>query len=157
MRTSLSVLLLAALPVVAPAQSVTYESVRLSELLLDETWSVQEQTIPTVIAALEAQLRQGGASDRVTTVFPREVRKALTRENIGKATAVFFSQKLSIEETRDLTAFMQSTLGRKYLSLSREMAGNSGFIAQILKQACSNSARELDASDRRALEPVCGR
>jgi hypothetical protein len=157
MRTALLLLAALAASFAVRAQALTYEAVRLSEAFLEATWATQEQAKPIIISGLEAHLRQSGASDKVSTVFSRELAKALNRDNVGKAVAAFLSQALTVEETRDLSAFLQSSLGRKYLALSRDMSTNATYLGQLVKPACEATRLELSASERRSIEAVCGR
>ena len=122
---------------------------------MESTWVTQEQALPTIIAGAEAQLRKNGVSDQVATVFARELRKALNRDNVGKAMAAFLTQTLSTAGAQDLHAFLQTSLGRKYLAVSREMGSSPAFIAHLLKPACEASMRELNANDRKSLDQLC--
>ena len=63
MSKLLYIFLIALAPAISRAQPLTYESVRLSEVFLDSTSENQEQSMPTVIAGIESQLRQAGISD----------------------------------------------------------------------------------------------
>ena len=143
-------------PLTAQSQSITYEAVRLSEIFLDSTWSSQEQSIPLLIAGIEAQLRQAGASERVATVFPRELKRSLNRDNLGKAFAAVLSQQLTSDESKDLIAFLQSSLGRKYLSLSKEITNSPAFSAQLFKPACDQVTSQLSSSEKVVLQSFCG-
>lgn len=139
----------------ANAQSVSYESVRLSELFVESAWQSQEQALEAMLPGLETQLRQAGATERGASVFALELKKALNRESIGKALALFIDQKLTTDEMKELATFMKSNLGQKYLQLSRDLSTNIAVIGPIIKQACTASLRNLEAQDRKSVEAQC--
>ena len=70
--------------------------------------------------------------------------------------ATIISRSLSTEEAKDLIAFLQSSLGKKYLQLAHEMTNSKGFTAQLFKPACEASAKQLDITEFKQLQSLCG-
>lgn len=142
----------------ASAQSVAYDSVRLADALIESNWSSVEQALPLILAGLESQLKANGVTERASKVFGEELRQSMNRENFSRVFAVAVSAKFTPEEIRELTVFLQSKIGQKYASLTRDLAANPAYIAPIAKQACDGAVRRLDpGADRMSMSNICSR
>jgi hypothetical protein len=51
--------------------------------------------------------------------------------------------------------FLESSLGRKYLQLSKESPTSTLFAVGFIKQACEAAGRDLDPDDKRSIERAC--
>ena len=80
---------------ISAAQVVTYESVRLADMLIEGTWQTMEQSFPAMITGLESDLRSGGATERASKVLAEETRRTLTRDNFTRFIAQALSEKLN--------------------------------------------------------------
>lgn len=137
------------------AQSVSFESVRLAEILVEGTQQSMDQALPIVVAGMEAELRKRGATERATLVLSQELRGVFTRENVTKDMATFLSQRLSPAEAKDLAAFLQSSLGRKYVQLSKAASDGTSLSRRLIEQACEAAIGKLDREDSKGLAGMC--
>jgi hypothetical protein len=155
MRTLLAAIALAASTLVN-AQQASVESVRLADVLIEASWPTMNQMMPVVIAGLAAQIRAGGKATPASEVFIEELHKAfLDRDTVARGLAVALSQQYSTQELLEITAFMQSPTGRKYLQFSTDPRATTAFIAPVLKQACERARPRLGDAGRAELNPVC--
>lgn len=140
------------------AQPVAFESVRLADTILESGWSTVEQSLPLIISGIEAQLKANGVTERAARVFGEELRLSMSRDNLSKVYALAVTAKFTPEEIREVSTFLQSKSGLKYLSLSKDFAANPAFSQPIAKQACNAAAQRLDSgTDRSSLSSVCSR
>nr|WP_315192456.1 hypothetical protein [uncultured Albidiferax sp.] len=138
------------------AQSVSFESVRLADTIMESGWSAVEQSLPLMISGFEAQLKAGGVTERAARVFGEELRLSMSRDSMSKIYAIAVSAKLSPQEIREVSTFLQSKSGLKYLSLNNDFAANPAFIQPIAKQACNSAAQRLDSgTDKSSLSSIC--
>lgn len=140
----------------ANAQQASLESIRLADLLIEASWPTMNQMMPMVIAGFTAQVRASGKATPASEVFIEELRKAfLDRDTVARGFAVALSQQYSTQELLEITAFMQSPTGRKYLRFSTDPRATTAFIAPVLKQACDLARPRLSAAEQAELNAVC--
>ena len=157
MKRAIATALFAAVSGYAGAQNVSYEAMRLADLITESTWEATAQTIPLILAGAENQLRTASISEKAAKIFVAELRKTANRENITKALALTLSAKFSAQEAKDLAVFMQSELGRKYLDMSKDLATTSAYFMPIVKQACVSTVQQLSDSERQTTARICDR
>ena len=146
---------LALLSSISAAQVVTYESVRLADMLIEGTWQTMEQSFPAMITGLESDLRSGGATERASKVLAEETRRTLTRDNFTRFIAQALSEKLNEGELREIGAFLNSGAGQKWLRMSNDISASLKFLLPMVRQACDAANRQLSASDRGSLSKAC--
>ena len=95
MKRIAAALILFSVSSVAVTQTVSYESVRLSDLFLDSSWKTLEQSLPPLMLGLESQLKTGGATEKASKVLTEEIRRAVTRENLSKSIAQALTEKFT--------------------------------------------------------------
>ena len=141
----------------APAQNVSYEAVRVADMLTDSGWQNLEQTLPALISAMEARLRVDGATEKAARVFGAEVKKSMNRDAVAKAMAVAITKRMSSEEVKELAAFLQSGAGSKYLQMQKDILADASLVAPMLRQACEASARQLNDVERGTISATCSK
>lgn len=138
------------------AQTLSFDSVRLADILLEATWPSTEKSIPLLVTGLKSQLVAGGTPDGPSRVFSEELQRGMTRENMSRYLAPVLSETFSDAEMKELLAFMRSPLGQKYLRMNNDISGNR-FIEPIAKQACGAAQKRLSTSEYSSLASICGR
>jgi hypothetical protein len=141
------------LPAETMPQPITYEAVRLGEILVESGWSSLKAALPFLASGLSAQLRVAGVSEQAASALSREFSRAMTRESVGKAYALLISQQLTPDEARDLAAFLQTALGKKYLHM--DLASNRSVVKPILRSICDSAIASLAAPEARELRGAC--
>jgi hypothetical protein len=63
---------------------------------------------------------------------------------------------MNTEEIKELSAFLQSAAGKKYLQLNKDLSTDPSFVAPMLRQACEASARQLNDYERGTIARACG-
>jgi hypothetical protein len=139
------------------AQTVSFDSVRLADMLLEATWPSTEKALPLLMSGLKSQLVAGGAADGPSRVFSEELQRSMTRENMSRSLAPFLSETFSDAEMKELVVFMRSPLGQKYLRMTNDISSGTRIIQPIAKQACEASQKRLSATDYASLVGICGR
>lgn len=140
----------------ANAQQASLESIRLADVLIEASWPTMVQMMPMVITGLTAQVRSRGKASPASEVFIEELHKAfLDRDTVARGLAVALAQQYSTQELLEITAFMQSPTGRKYLRFSTDARATTAFVAPVLKQACDLARPRLGAADQAELNSVC--
>jgi hypothetical protein len=139
------------------AQNVPFEAVRIADALGESGWQSVEQALPVLISGLQNQLKTEGATEKASTVLSTEIRRSLTRDNVVRAIAQGLTDKFSEAELKELSAFLQSKLGRRYLQFIKDSASDQKYLAPILKQACDAATSQLDLFERGSINGTCGR
>lgn len=138
------------------AQTVTFDSVKIAELVVSSSWDQLESLFPPLFTAIEANLKAEGATEKASKVFGAELQKAMNREAMTKVYAQLIASKYSEAEQRETLLFFSSTAGQKYLALSKQAAQPEVF-SPIVKQACLASQPQLGVFDRGSLNRLCPR
>lgn len=140
----------------ANAQQASLESIRLADVLVEASWPTMVQMMPVIIGGLTAQVRASGKATPASEVFIEELRKAfMDRDAVARGLAVALAQQYSTQELLEISAFMQSPTGRKYLRFSSDPRATTAFIAPVLKQACDLARPRLSAAEQVELNSVC--
>ena len=142
----------------ASAQPVSFDSVRLADTLMESSWSSLEPILPVVIAGIENTLKTNGFTEHASKVYGEELRRIMSKDNFSRAVAVTVTAKFSPEEIRDISVFLQSKVGLKYLSLNKELASNTEVLLPLVKQACRSTVERLkSAADQTSMRDTCAR
>lgn len=129
------------------AETVSPESIAIAQILTTQSWSSLEQEMPTLVANLEADLKQRGASGRAAAAFAGEFRKAMTKQAVAKLLAQEIALSMSRDEQTVALAFVQTSAGKKLISI-----GESGLK---IEAAVESLRDELCASIKKSqLSPV---
>ena len=139
------------------AQPVSFDSVRLADAIMASNWSSVEQALPTLIAGLESQMRASGVSERASKVFGEELRQSMSQDNLSRVIATVVTAKFTPDETRELSAFLQSKVGQKYLSINKDFSANPAYFGPIIKQACNGAVQRLQTTDKSSMSSICSR
>ena len=137
------------------AQNVSYEAFRLADIFVQSNWQAIDQSMPAISAMLEKQMTANGSSDDLPKLYAVKFRAALSRDNIAKVVAQLLTQKLTTQEITEVSAFMQTNAGKKYLGISSEFSKNTQLIVPIFQQACRDADLEVSAADKRGLRLFC--
>lgn len=143
------------IPFHAYPQKTTYEAFKLSELMLNATWTTTQASLPILISGIQTQLLNEGVSKQTADIYAEELQKRLNREVFSKALAIYFSSALSVEEIDEVASFLKSRVGKKYLALSQDMMNNSSFVAAIMKPACDETFRRISKPEQHSLKALC--
>jgi hypothetical protein len=138
------------------AQPVSFDSVRLADVLLESSWPAIERMTPLFVAGLKSQLVTGGMTDTASRVLSEEIQRSMTRETMSRALAIILSDRFTETETKELLGFMRSPLGEKYLQTNNDISSGTRLARPIFKQACDASLKRLSAADRSSLASACG-
>jgi len=155
MKTVLGVLALVATFESASAQTVSFESVRLADAMLNTTWPGMEASLPLIISGFKGQLKSGGASERASEVLSEEFQRNNTKENFAKSLALLLSESFSEAELKELAAFLLSPVGQRYLRLNSDAMKSPRFVLSMFNDACLTSARRLTASEWASIASIC--
>ena len=139
----------------ASGQNISYEAYKLGEQFSAANWKSMEQSLPILITGLESQLRTGGATDRASKALAEQLRINMTQESFARLYAHVLSEKMSVEELKALHEFMQSAIGKKYLNLNNEMAGDLSYLRPLLRRSCEAANQQLSTFDRGSINSVC--
>jgi hypothetical protein len=140
--------------VIAHAQQVAFESVRIAETLADSALPELEKAIPVLISGLESQLKAGGLQERTARLFGEELRRALNRDNLARVLSQSLSEKLTADEMRQLNTFLLTSTGQKYLQLNRESTSAKHW-RPLVRQACEVVIPRSEAADRSKIADLC--
>ncbi len=113
--------------------------------------------MPTVVAGIEAQLRATGTSEKFSKVFAAELGKAMNRESLTKAYAQVITNSMSVQDAKDITSFLQTSLGKKYLDLGQALSSNMNYVKPIFKEACLATIRQVGNIDKSMTTEQCER
>jgi hypothetical protein len=150
------ILLLAAAPLFGTsAQAQNQQSDQLAAIFIESNWEQAESMLSAMVPALGSQMREAGFSEKITKTFLSEVTKGLTREVMQKWMSAAIGDTLNEDETKEVVKFFQSTLGKKYLGLSRSVAGDTRFINPVIKLACERTLATAGADEAGKLGSAC--
>lgn len=139
----------------ANAQKVSFDSVKIAEIVTEATWEQFAKTIPTLTSSLETNLKSQNATAVAAQVFVEELRRALTKDNFSRAFALLLAVKLSADEQRELLNFLTSSTGKKYIRLASTNEVGLEFITPMARQACIAASARLGSSDQSSLRALC--
>lgn len=137
------------------SQAVSYESVKLADYFVQNTWESVQGSLPLMVAGVEHRLNGNGVSSEQSKAFANNLTKALSRDNFTKAIAQLLTKKLTPTEIVELTGFMQSNIGRKYLMINSEVAGDAKIFTPIFQQACDETKKGFESAARSNLDAFC--
>ena len=143
----------------AHAQSVSFESFKIAEVVISTTWkNAEDNILPALILKIETDLKAGSATDKAARVMAEEVRKAFSRDNFTKVVAQSISAMMTADEQRQTLLFLQSSAGQKYLKIGGgESQEATQLVVALIKQACVAANAQLGFFERGSLNGMCGR
>jgi hypothetical protein len=147
MKRLLAVIFFSVWTLSASAQSVTYESVRVADLMVDSSWEQMREALSTGMESANQEAKANGVSYNAARVFTEEMGRSFTRENCAKAFAQMLAKNFSTVELKQLEAFLRSSAGQKYMSLSKSMESDPSFFEPITKQACDAASKRLTPNE----------
>lgn len=139
----------------AHAQNTSFDAVKISELVISNSWENVSTALVALFQKLESDLVAKGTPERAAKVLAEEARRSLTQDNMSRATAQLISEKMTPEEQKETLAFLQSNSGRKFLILSKPDDTDRRFVASMLKQACDAANRQLNDAERGSIKGAC--
>ena len=141
----------------AYAQNVSYDAVKFAETWVNSSWEEgMGKAWPSISLQMETQFKENGVSDQATKIWMEEFRRSFTKENFSRALAPALTEKFSPDELKELSTFIGSNLGKKYLQLNSTLSTDPRFIALFLKQTCDATKSRLALNSRGNIDRVCG-
>lgn len=140
--------------VVASAQNVTFDAVKISELVVAKTWPQVEAVMPVLMSQLDQTMKSNGATEQATRVALEELRSAFNRDGMARVFAALITSQMSTEEQQETLRFLLSTAGNKYLQLSQK-SGAAEYGMPLINATCAKIRPRLSAGDLRSLAPFC--
>jgi len=132
------------------SQNVTYEAVKLAELLLNQSWEQQIKNMPVILTGFKSQIRQAGATEKASNIFADELAQAMNKDQFINIYAHVISLNLTQDETVQLDKFLRSDIGRKFLTLSNDVV-LPVHLEPIKDRAYKNTCAKLDEIDRTSI------
>lgn len=111
--------------------------------------------MPVMMAGLQANLKQQGASDGAAQVLVEEIRQQVTKEAFTAVMAEEISRSFSESELRELHSFLVSPLGKKYLEFGAKWSVDGQRFLPLVKRACNASKARLKPFDWGTLNRFC--
>lgn len=109
------------LSISAYSQNVTYEAVKIAELILNQSWDQQVKTMPAILTSFKSQIRQAGATEKATNLFADELAKVMNKDQFINIYAQVISLNLTQDEMVQLDKFLRSDIGRKFINLNKDI------------------------------------
>ncbi|MCB4359682.1 DUF2059 domain-containing protein [Quatrionicoccus australiensis] len=123
--------------------------------ITEHSWKTTESSMPFVIANMENVIRNNGATENAAKALSAEVSKAFSRESITRILAENLRSELTVEELRELSAFVESSAGKKYLRINFETEATQKMLKPIMREACKAVNQQLGFFDRGSLHKIC--
>lgn len=137
------------------SQTVSFDAVKLADVFISNSWEGIAPLLEAAVAKLEVDLRNQGATEKAAKVLSDSLAQSMNKDNMNRAMAEMISERLNPAEQRELMTFLQSSLGQKYLSLSKGGEANTRFLGSIFKQACESANAQLGFFDRGSINRAC--
>ena len=138
------------------SNSVTFESVRLADIMITANWSTFQSLLPIIQQSAQNKLKKSGASDHTAKIFSDEFGDSMSKENLSKIYALVITQHFSEHEQKELGEFLQSPLGIKYLEFGDEILKNPKLLKPILSQACKTTKQRVSSAEYKKISRECG-
>lgn len=135
------VLMLLSLSFAASTQTVSFDSLRLAEAVINASLQAGEQVF--------AQADQIAAKQGVTNKASRMLSDEIV--NVGIRTrAASYTEKLTEEQIKQALSFFKTEAGQKFLRVEAEDSIAPGDQASDMKEACAAAAQRLGPGPDRA-------
>ena len=150
-------LLFAVFSSTSQAQGITYEAFTIAETLIENSW--EEAAAPVIEVAMkqmEANLKEGGATDRAAKTFGSSMRQGFSREALSRLTAELITESMSQDEQKQALAFLKTSAGKKLMtSMNSQSATMNKFVAKLFKTSCDRADKDLGFFDRGSIKKLC--
>ena len=150
-------LLFAVFSSTSQAQGITYESFTIAETLIENSW--EDSLAPVIEVAMkqmEANLKEGGATDRAAKTFGSSMRQGFSREALSRLTAELITESMSQDEQKQALAFLKTSAGNKLMtSMNSQSATMNKFLAKLFKTSCDRADKDLGFFDRGSIKKLC--
>lgn len=139
------------------AQDSKAVATRIVEGLSDATWRSTEAGMPTLLAGVEIQLRNAGATDAAARALTDELKTGLTKEAISQGLAAALEKQMTTDELLEVERFFQSAAGKKYLIFTANISDKPVHLVPVLRKACSSAKSRLSFFEQGSLNGFCSR
>jgi hypothetical protein len=123
----------------AKSQNVTFESVKIAEIVSGAYWDQLAPSLPLFMSKLETDLRSANATAPASQLFVQELSRAMTKDNFARAYAQFLSAKLNAEEQRELLVFFSSKVGEEVSDFDKHGSLSGGTDKTYCKASMHSS------------------
>jgi hypothetical protein len=154
-RSLLLSVFLCSVPLLASAQPVSDDTLRLAHTLVNSNWEAMQKPIQAMESGLEEKLRNVGVTPDAAHLFGSEMQRAATREALAQAIAASLAADFTTEELLQIQTFVESPAGMKFQNFISHPAVLSGYFAPIVKQACDSTLPQVNGSDRLVMSVGC--
>lgn len=121
------------------SQNITFEAYKIADISMTSTGQTLIMAMGMVAQKLENDFVQKGVPTEVAQRFSRELR-GMTPADYGKTYAALISEHYSVDEQRTLLNFLESDLGRKFLSSSKPDSPMTKAFGQTLtREVCKRA------------------
>lgn len=151
------VLLCVLFPWQVHAQDREAVSTRIVENWSAATWKSTEASMPTLLAGIEVQLRNGGATESAARALTDAIKAALTRDAFTQALAVALEKQMTPDELIQLEQFFQSPIGKKYLSYVASVSEKPVYLVPVLRKACDSAKSQLGLYEKGSIHGFCSK
>lgn len=149
-------LLFAVFSSISQAQGITYEAFTIAETLIENSWEDSAPVIEVAMKQMEANLKEGGATDRAAKTFGSSMRQGFSREALSRLTAESITESMSQDEQKQALAFLKTSAGKKLMtSMNSQSATMNKFLAKLFKTSCDRADKDLGFFDRGSIKKLC--
>ena len=133
----------------------TFDSIKLTDQLIENSWKGIEVSIPVLILGLKSQLETNGVRKEAARVFVEELQRNFTKDNFSRSYSKQIAEAFTVDEIQRLSEFHASPLALKFSKFTQSEAQGQALIQGMLKITCESSKQKLGYFDRNSISSIC--